>query len=418
MSITTTTFPLSWKIGQVVPIYKKGNRASFASYRPVTLLPLLSKAMEHIVHQQLKAYLDEQQVLSSAQHGFRSKRSCCPALLTISNNLSAAKNDGRFSAIAALDYTRAFDTINHEILLRKLAAINFDSNSLSWFSSYLSGRQQYISYNGAQSDLLATTHGVLQGSLMGPTLFLIYINDLFNELPSNSAIAYVDDVTRLASGSIVNEATIVLQDLLNVVRNWSFNNCLRLNPAKCVAMCIMPSKRKAGANSSNITSLKIDTSEIAYASSVKILGVVITTDLDWRQQARAVRTKMAAKLSVLRRIGGSLNTRARAHVYKMCIQPQLEYCLPVWACCGSEQDHIDKTLTRAKRVITNCKSATISKDDFKLFRIISFSDLKFLSLVLQYFKCVHSSKNDVSVLLLSQVNKSVMTRASVSKRRV
>ena len=108
--------------------------------------------MEHIVHQQLKAYLDEQQVLSSAPHGFRSKRSCCSALLTISNNLSAAKNDGRFSAIAALDYTRAFDTINHEILLPKLAAINFDYSSLSWFSSYLSGRQQYISYNSAQSD--------------------------------------------------------------------------------------------------------------------------------------------------------------------------------------------------------------------------------------------------------------------------
>ena len=152
MLITTTTFPSSWKIGQVVPIYKKGNCASFASYRPVTLLPLLSKAMEHIVHQQLKAYLDEQQVLSSAPHGFRSKRSCCSALLTISNNLSAAKNDGRFSAIAALDYTWAFDTINHEILLPKLAAINFDYNSLSWFSSYLSGRQQYISYNSAQSD--------------------------------------------------------------------------------------------------------------------------------------------------------------------------------------------------------------------------------------------------------------------------
>ena len=143
LSIRTGVFLSSWKIGQVVPVHKKGNRAYYANYRPITLLPLLSMVMEHVVHEQLKCCLEEHHTIDSAQYGFCSKRLCCSALLALSNNLLIAKNAGLFSAVAALDYTRAFDTIYYSLLLNKLGQIGFDKIAVAWFSSYLLQRQQY-----------------------------------------------------------------------------------------------------------------------------------------------------------------------------------------------------------------------------------------------------------------------------------
>ena len=159
MSINLGVFPFSWKIGQIVPVYKKGNRTNHTNYSPIALLPLLYKAMEHVVHQQIKAFFSEQHIYA-ARNGFRGKKSFCSALLELSNALSAAKNSGLCTAIAALDYSRAFDTINHKILLYKLTAINFGAGALSWFASYLSERRQYVCFNGTQSDFLSNSYGV------------------------------------------------------------------------------------------------------------------------------------------------------------------------------------------------------------------------------------------------------------------
>ena len=129
MSITTASFPLSWKVDQVVPVFKKENRAD-CNNRPITLLPLLSKTKEHVVHQQLKSYLQQQHILHPVQHGFRSKRSCCSAFLDLSCHLATKKNNRQYQSITALDYIRAFDTINHSILLHKMATVGFDANAL------------------------------------------------------------------------------------------------------------------------------------------------------------------------------------------------------------------------------------------------------------------------------------------------
>ena len=144
-----------WKVGQVVPIFKKGNLAEYTNYCTVTLLPLFSKVMEQVmlvIHQQLKDYLASCHILHSSQHGFRSKRSYCSALLYLSNTLLSNKNNSPFSSIAVLDYLCAFDTINHLILLHKLANIGFGPSAISWFKSYLTGHMPYMCCNGVQSD--------------------------------------------------------------------------------------------------------------------------------------------------------------------------------------------------------------------------------------------------------------------------
>ena len=296
-----------------VPVHKKENRADYANYRPITLLLLLCKVMEHVVHEQLKCYLEEQHTIDSAQHSFRSKRSCCSALLELSNNLSTAKNAGLFLAVAALDYTQAFDTINYSLLLNKLERIGFDKNAVTWFSSYLFQRQQYMCYNGIASDLMPVSHDVPQGSKMGSTLFLLYINDLFPDLPVSSVIAYADDVTLVASDVSATAATAPLQRFLNFVSVSLTNSCLRLNPSKFTFMCIASTKQKAATcGLLPGSTLNISGSPIRDTASLKILSVTFTVDLDCRQHVRNMCSKMSQKLVVLCRISSSLNMRSRA----------------------------------------------------------------------------------------------------------
>ena len=244
------------------------------------LLPFLFKAMKHIVHGQLKAYLDNSNIIHPSQNGFCAKHSCCTALLTLSNRLSTARNSGLFSSIAVLDYSRAFDTLNHQLLLNKMKSLNFSLKTLSWYSSYLSGRRHYVRFNGEQSDMLATSFGIPQGSLMGPSLFLIYINDLLLQLPPDLVTAYADDVTLFASGDSIGDVATSLQHLVDAVNVWSLGICLQLNAAKYSCMLVAPSKRKAAAVS-HCSPINVAGTEIADVSSMKILGVIFTCDLDW-----------------------------------------------------------------------------------------------------------------------------------------
>ena len=179
-------------------------------------------------------------------------------------------------------------------------------------------------------------------------------------------------------------------------------------------MCIAPSKRKAVSGTLGCTP-NINGTPIPYVQSMKILGVLFTDDLDWRLQAESACTRMSWKLSVLRRIGGSLNIRSHAHVYKTCIKPHLEYCLPVWACCGSEQTAIDRVLKRAKRIITNQRTDSIVAGDFNSFNLTSFANMKLISVTSQYFYSVNMPDCN-NITLLNQVNKSVHTCASQANK--
>ena len=245
--------------------------------------------------------------------------------------------------MAALDYSKAFDTINHSILFRKMKIINFNANVLSWFDSYLTGQQQFVDYCRTESGTLPTPHSVMQGSIMGPTLYLIYQNDLFTHLPAGSATSYADDVTISASGSTASEAMAALQHLVGIVSKWSSANCLHLNPVKCKTMLIVP-RKKAASQTNQCSSLVIKGASVTQVEALCILGVTFTSNLDWRLHAKGVRGRIACKLGVLRRVSRSLNTHSRALIFKACVKPRLNYCTPVWACCGGKQTAIDKLL--------------------------------------------------------------------------
>ena len=206
--------------------------------------------------------------------------------------------------------------------------INFDANALSWFDSYLTGRQQFVKYCGTESGTVPNPHGVPQGSIMGPTLYLIYQNDLFTHLPASSATGYADDVTISASGGTASEAMATLQHLVEIVSEWLSANCLHLNPVNCKTMLIAQ-RKNAASQTNQCSSLVIKGASVAQVKALCILGVTFTSDLDWRLHAKGVRGRMACKLSILWRVSGSLNTRSRALIFKARVKPHLNYCTPV-----------------------------------------------------------------------------------------
>ena len=200
LSLATATFPTAWKIVQVILIFKKRNRQDIANYWPVSLLPLLSEVMEHIISRQLCDYLEASHLLHASQHGFCRRRSCGTVLLTLSCRLFRAKDKNQITAMASLDYSKAFVTIDHDLLLSKLAKLSMSTSALSWIRSYLSHRQQYVLYNGTASDIVEITHGVPQGSILGPILFLTYINDLLSSFDNLLALVYADGVSLVCHG--------------------------------------------------------------------------------------------------------------------------------------------------------------------------------------------------------------------------
>ena len=243
-SLKAGYFPASWKSAIVMPVHKKGDKFDVANYRPISLLSPFSKIFEKIVNLQLNDYIEETGIFSNGQHGFRSKRSCETALLRLSNLLCRARRNKLFTCIATIDYSKAFDTLNTSLILQSLRACNFDVVSLNWFSSNLHGRYQKVKYCNSFSNALPINYGVPQGSVLGPKIFVIFLNQLLKTLNTDNFVAYADDITLTTYGSSPDLALQSMQSLLNTVNEWSNRHCLSINTGKCFYMIISPYIKK------------------------------------------------------------------------------------------------------------------------------------------------------------------------------
>ena len=174
-------------------IFKPGERSNISNYGPITVLPRLSKILERFVHTQIFNYLTENKILTSNQLGFRPKLSTSTALALFTDNILENANNGLITASVFVDFSKAFDTVNHAILLCKLKSVGFDDNSLNWFESYLSSRQQATSIENTLSSSLPVSVGIPQGSILGPLLFIIYINDMPNIVKHCKILLYAND---------------------------------------------------------------------------------------------------------------------------------------------------------------------------------------------------------------------------------
>ena len=234
--IDKQTFPTKWKVGKVAPLYKEqGNRNDKSNYRPITVLPILSKLLEKHNCDHLCAFFEENVLLHRFQSGFRKFHSTETALIRLVDQLLLDLDRNRASGLVFIDYKKAFDLIDHGLLLEKLKAYGVRDNELDLLGSYLSGRTQYVQINGCHSSPRTVSAGVLQGNILGPSLFLLFINDLPLVAQYYSTVdIYADDTTLSLSSDVTNRLTAIVsapqQDLDDVSR-WSGANKIVTNAA-------------------------------------------------------------------------------------------------------------------------------------------------------------------------------------------
>jgi len=298
-SITSGVLPDEWKLSKVIPLFKQGERSDLNNYCPILIIPVVAKVFERITYDQLYSYLTESNLISSCQSGFRSLHSTTTALLEATDNWAYNIDQGNVNAVVFLGLQKAFDTVDHDILLSKLKFYGADGISLTWFKSYLDCQKQRCFVNGSLSSYRPITCGVPQGMILGPLLFLIYINDLPNCLLNSQPRLYADDMHLTFADHTVSNIDSKLNEDLSRVNYWLTANKLTLNTLKTEFMLIGPRQRLSTFDSS--PSLEIDGAPTSQVAFTKSLGVYIDQNLSWNVHIHNLCKEIAAGIGVPKR---------------------------------------------------------------------------------------------------------------------
>ena len=323
LSLSTGEFVDDWKIARVTSIHKDGSRQIVGNYRPISVLPLISKIFEKEIFQQLYKHMNENNLMSKFQFDFRPGYSTLSALIHMCDIWYNNLDNSELTGVVFLDIQNAFDSFDHEILLKKL----------KWFQSYLTNRCQQCQINGFLSNKGKTICGVPQGSILGPLLFLIYINDLPNSLKSSVPCLYADDTQIFTSSHDPTEIANNLNSDLENVTDWLNVNKLRSHPTKS-KMMVIGSRNNLKSNVDDLRSnIKIDNNDVSPVLSQKCLGTYLDERLVFDVHIEQICKKVCPGIGVLRRIKPFVTRSSLLKLYKSLIQPYFDYCSPLWDTC-------------------------------------------------------------------------------------
>ena len=354
-SISEGVFPEKWKKAVITPIHKTGKKADPGNYRPISLLGSFSKILERVVHRRIVHYIESYHLISNAQFGFRQGKSTEDAVLNLTNTV-ASNLDGKRACIGVfLDLAKAFDTVSIPILLRKLELLGFRGQSLQWFKSYLTGRSQYVKVDGHQSDSRAINYGVPQGSILGPTLFTLYINDLmYLDLKNATTICYADDTAILFYGNTWQQVRNQTEKGLTKVAGWLRDNLLTLNASKTKFLCFHKTGVSAPPLNLNIKVHKCkdtapcDCVNIERTATIKYLGVVLDERLTFKDHLMISAKRIRQFIYLFKNLRSAADIKLLREVYIAVCQPVISYCITSWG--GSGISNMIQ-LERAQRAI-------------------------------------------------------------------
>ena len=369
MCLIKSTFPAVLKTAMITPVYKSGMRSHFSNYRPISVLPIISKVLEYVIYDQLMSFVNENNIISESQFGFRAKHSTFMPLCLLHDYITSNLVDGRMSAGIYLDLSRAFDTVNTDILLKKLLKYGITGNALALISSYLSCRTHCLKYNDSISGNVAITCGVPQGSILGPILFLLYINDLPSVCNEAKFLLFADDTTVLYSAPTFNELQLQICHSFTKITLWLHANRLSLSIPKTFYQLYAPGNAEIAG-----LSIPVGGVNLKRASTVRYLGVLVDEDLKFKSHIAKVSSLTSRNLGIISRAKYLLNKKMMILLYNALILPYLSYCLVVWG--SNYEANLKPIITVQKRAIRLISGAGRISHSSPLFR-----ELKLLKLV-------------------------------------
>ena len=332
-SLKTGVFPSELKLARVVPIFKAGDSSVLTNYRPISVLTFFAKVFEKIVYNKLLNFISDNNILYDHQYGFRKGRSTQQAIITLVDKITKSQDKGDIVITLLIDLKKAFDTIDHRILLRKLYSYGIRGSMLKWMESYLTDRSQYVVFDGKVSETRSIECGVPQGSILGPLLFIISVNDICNVSPMLFKILYADDTCVLISGNHLNDLIDRLNTELISLNNWFKANKLSLNTKKSFFMIFHRSRIKSNV----INRVVIDNHQLTQVNSSKYLGVIIDHKLNWIEHISYVKSKMSKGIGIMFKARQFLTKKALLMLYHAYIYPYMTYCIEVWGCTSQTQ---------------------------------------------------------------------------------
>ena len=367
ITFKTSTFPQKMKTAVVKALFKnKGTEEDPQFYRPLSILSVLSKIFERAATDQIVQYMEKLNLLFENQHAYRKHHSTSTSLTQLSEYIHKEMEKGNLVGIASLDLSKAFDTIDHNILLRKLSELNFNKEAIIWIKSYLTNRKQRTRFTNHTSEEETVQAGVPQGSILGPILFIIFTHDFQKELnqPNIQITTYADDTQLIASGKTYTEIKRKLEEAINEAANWYTKNSLCINAGKSEILVIGTSRKlnKLG----KLPNLQVqegnELKELEVQDHIKILGVYLDKHLNWSKQVDNVKRKAYLATKNMLRVKEFLPTEARRKLYDSMITPHFNYCDIVWnGCTKQKAQELQRIQNMAAKAIINRKETSSSQ---------------------------------------------------------
>lgn len=309
----------------ISPIYKKGAKGEAANYRPISLTCVTSKLLEHIICSQVRAHLDTHNILASYQHGFRAKHSCETQLAVTMHELARYNDQSTQVDIGILDFSKAFDVVPHTRLLNKLKFYGLSVGVCRWIEEFLRDRTQRVVVDGVSSQEEKVDSGVPQGTVLGPLLFLLFINDIGINLNAGTSIRLFADDCLIYRPIRSPQDQVLLQQDLSSLQAWSTTWGMRFNPSKCNIL-----RTRAGLRGTLNYFYTLHSQILAEVDTVKYLGVWISNDLSWTPHVDYASKKGNQKLGFLRRNLRGAPTLSKSLAYTSLVRSGLEYAAPIW----------------------------------------------------------------------------------------
>jgi hypothetical protein len=324
LCIEKCTFPTQFKTAKVIPLFKSGNCSDPSNYRPISILSTLSKPLEKHINKHIYHHLNSYDLLSKSQSGFRKNHSCHTTLSKMVDAWLHNINENKFCGVLFVDFAKAFDVIDHKLLCRKLILYGITGDRLKLISSYLNNRLQYICVNNSRSNVLPVRYGVPQGSILGPLLFSIYVNDLPLHLQEECEL-FCDDTTIHTSHTNLSTISQSLQKSINTLGEWCNLNHMSLNPHKTKLM-LLTTRQKRQILTTQLPPIYIEGVKVEEVDKHRVLGVIIDNNLSWKTHINNLCKNLSKRVYQLCKIKHFLNLHARKLFLHAYILSSINYC--------------------------------------------------------------------------------------------